>query len=463
MDRAGETLREVELYIPDGFNLLGRNDDVMAVSRDGQYVAYVAQEIADTYGEVLIVFDVFNQAVAAEAPIPDGNFFRLGRDSAAAFDVANTYLYYSLESRERTGWRIERMQLNGTRPTVPELVLDRNDHERVDRRQDGVRIEYVDSDVVYYSVGRFTRTMFVWQDDEIEASSRVRYEASDVHLNQPVFVSAIEDTRFENTFAYIGLGQPTNVVDYWDPATEVSRQIFTEADIQIWTIGFAEHGAKVMMLVEVMTENTTTTRRMLYLADLNGNLLEAIDDSRMRGRFFNVQNGVVYSSREGYASDVNGYAIRFIDTTGEGPYQPQTLVELDFGRVVSGTVVAWVGVPGELPSASAPMPQQTLVPPQVAVAIATATPSPISTMAPTVTPIPPSLFTVGDEVQVVLPPGDALNLRVDPTTAANVLRVLQNGAMLTLLEGPVEAEGLFWWRVRADDGAEGWTVEGVVE
>lgn len=52
--------------------------------------------------------------------------------------------------------------------------------------------------------------------------------------------------------------------------------------------------------------------------------------------------------------------------------------------------------------------------------------------------------------------GAGLKLRALATTSADVLGVAREGTVLTVLEGPVEADDFRWWKVRAPDGTEGW-------
>jgi hypothetical protein len=52
--------------------------------------------------------------------------------------------------------------------------------------------------------------------------------------------------------------------------------------------------------------------------------------------------------------------------------------------------------------------------------------------------------------------GAGLNLREQPTTFAKVVAKAREGTVLTVLEGPTEADGYVWWQVRTPDGEEGW-------
>jgi hypothetical protein len=92
--------------------------------------------------------------------------------------------------------------------------------------------------------------------------------------------------------------------------------------------------------------------------------------------------------------------------------------------------------------------------------IPSAAPDAVFTPLPTViapTATSPT-FAIGAQV-VVNPELAALNVRATPDTSAAIVEVLPPGAVLTILEGPVEAAGYTWWRVRLPSTAEGWVVE----
>jgi len=94
-------------------------------------------------------------------------------------------------------------------------------------------------------------------------------------------------------------------------------------------------------------------------------------------------------------------------------------------------------------------------------------PQPLQTASPTVelpsleTP-PPQQFTeiaVGATVVVQGVGTDGLNVRADAGTAAEILETVPEGTNLVVLEGPQEADGLTWWKVRTPAGQEGWAAD----
>ena len=116
----------------------------------------------------------------------------------------------------------------------------------------------------------------------------------------------------------------------------------------------------------------------------------------------------------------------------------------------------------ELPT---PLPTVTAAAPAPATATVTLL-TPTSAITPTntvVLPIespeptqPPTEIGPGALVIVEGTVGAGLNLREQPTTYARVAGNAPEGTVLTVLEGPRDADDYVWWRLRAPDGAEGW-------
>lgn len=98
---------------------------------------------------------------------------------------------------------------------------------------------------------------------------------------------------------------------------------------------------------------------------------------------------------------------------------------------------------------------------------------PLPTQAPTLTAFPtatpefpqsaacpgfmPSRLIVGEQGRVV--PGPSNNLRAEPASDTQLLAEIPGGARFLVLEGPICAAGLAWWRVDYY-GKVGWTPEG---
>jgi len=63
----------------------------------------------------------------------------------------------------------------------------------------------------------------------------------------------------------------------------------------------------------------------------------------------------------------------------------------------------------------------------------------------------------GDQF-VITVAGANLNVRTSPSLSSDSLMKLQPGDIITVLGGPVEAEGYSWWNISVNDEIEGWAV-----
>lgn len=68
-------------------------------------------------------------------------------------------------------------------------------------------------------------------------------------------------------------------------------------------------------------------------------------------------------------------------------------------------------------------------------------------------------FNLGDRVQVNIEP--TLRVRSSAALAGTVLGEQPNGAMGTVVGGPVSADGYTWWQINYDSDPDGWSIEGV--
>lgn len=120
---------------------------------------------------------------------------------------------------------------------------------------------------------------------------------------------------------------------------------------------------------------------------------------------------------------IEGFAPRYFVASVDGTIQEIT------GAVAGALAVEWAAAP---PAALALTP---FAPPPVATAL-----------------------TPGGRAVVVYPGG--VNLRAAPSLNAEIVDGLDLGEDMDVLEGPVSAEGITWWRVRTDINTEGWVAEG---
>jgi len=118
---------------------------------------------------------------------------------------------------------------------------------------------------------------------------------------------------------------------------------------------------------------------------------------------------------------------------------------------------------GEAEETATPRPTKTVqVAPTNTRSLFTATPlvTPTDTVVlpietPLTTPAPTEIEP-GALVVVQGTAGVGLNLRAEPNTASRVVANAREGTVLNVLEGPQEAAGHTWWKLRTPEGKEGW-------
>ena len=69
---------------------------------------------------------------------------------------------------------------------------------------------------------------------------------------------------------------------------------------------------------------------------------------------------------------------------------------------------------------------------------------------------PPTEIRPGALVVVTGTGGAGLRLRAEATTGSDMVTVVKEGTVLTVLDGPEEADNYQWWKVRTPEGEEGW-------
>lgn len=102
-------------------------------------------------------------------------------------------------------------------------------------------------------------------------------------------------------------------------------------------------------------------------------------------------------------------------------------------------------------AAPTPLPTATKAP------TSTATATPEVTATATDTPVP--VVMVGTTVEVSGTGTDQLRVRVAPGLTQETVLTLEDGTRVRVMVGPEASDGYRWWKVKTEEGQEGWVAE----
>ena len=165
------------------------------------------------------------------------------------------------------------------------------------------------------------------------------------------------------------------------------------------------------------------------------------------------------------------------DFNGDGKddiaaFVQSTKIEPEMGDVWVATSVIDATNPGLTIMPTAQILQSTpttLTPTQPSIAVAPSlqpldTTTPVPTPVATLTPQDSStLDLVPEDTVMVIGPDSSRNMRSGPGLSFQIVETLPANIVMVILEGPVESEGVRWWRVAhySESTSEGWIPEGL--
>jgi len=124
-----------------------------------------------------------------------------------------------------------------------------------------------------------------------------------------------------------------------------------------------------------------------------------------------------------------------------------------------------------VPEVTVPVPEPTVLkstePASTPNLIASPSATPYPTRTPTPTPTVPTSTPTPLPAEALRPDGPArvlarqgLNVREEPSAAANQVGRLAPGSLVVIREGPAVADGFRWWRLDSSLGIAGWAADG---
>lgn len=445
IDSNGDTLREIDLPLPEGYGLVKYQSQKAGISRNGEFIAYLVS--GEDFSVQLILFDLVHDVIVLTYTIPELGSTSLYNSNQQMFNESNTAFAFGYRTIGNS-WQL--------------LIFD------IVAKQVAFKLKDTDPVAAILNLNQLPWNTRIWQFENMEVSFTLGFLDSDKDY---AFVWNLVSNKIQPGFRFafrrLDFFPPTGEVlsiDYSSYPTSYYFQVYdptlsarypfafvTNSNFPPVQIKFIQNGERILAGQSIMERDGTIVGDWKL-----PNNIALLD-------FSNTSMGFVYTALVRNLEDGNPTilpALYEVDTRDD---------KLDVGRVVwqiSMKEFQSYFEPSEQPffdiawvHSDAPVgPFKPWA--QLAEPVYAPTPQPSDMMiTPTLIPTPPPLFHAGQTVRVQTIDGEILNLRAAPTRKSEIVVYIEDDTQLELLEGPVEAEGFYWWRVRLPDGLEGWVVE----
>ena len=429
----------------------------VAISPDGSLLAMCLYNDSDEFS--VRVYDIYNEVYIA-AYIPGGPVIECGLTpesfSADGTQVAvGIFNHYPDPADPRPEWELVVMQMNtsailhridSTSPAITALGVDASGSVPFVRWFDMATPSF--PGVLAFIPVRWGTEGFpeypsmVWQlgDGSVSIGGPYGKTSLDLLPNPSEAVWIDEDDAFPKG-ELMGPGYLFNIVMYSNKAGE-RYPIFSGAGQIVGSSVFVDNGRRLA----IRTFEGMSDAEQWWVLERSGEYRALPIPPRVYQ---------VWGTVDGY-------------TFMTGGSDPSARPELHYHRFTGGAApdqfIAWTGTPGgywsiiwanplEGEAGMAPFASLTIIGPPP---VMTDTPAPV-------TPPVGGVLAPGGTARVQTTEGDMLRVRTGPGLSFAISTQLADGTLVSVLEGPVSADGLNWWRIEAPGRGSGWAVEGVMD
>lgn len=455
---------EVLLPLPAGYEAYPLN--TVSVSPDGQRMAYLAANAAQN--QQLVIYDHAQRNISALYDVT-GNQGAQGGMPVFSPDSSRLAFGYSLASG---GWEI--------------LVIDLIDFSIVGtlRSDDpasvlaGVQTVDIVPHLRRYAADRVSFTLlpaqggiptlvdgFVWEIPLGLLRLSPAFRSRDAVLYSPTgeVVMAMRDDRLPVGEALM-MADQANTLQVFDPNIEALYPFYHTGAGEVRLPAFGYNGGWIAF-EEVTADadgNTSTGRQAGWqIVNRAGEVLGAFGAGVDILNVDATPDGLIYTARDGEPATVKLYSLSADAEGAPGEavlrYDSESDLPVEIVWVGDQSGLPLLGIPAEGTGAWA-----QLAPPLSGGAVVRTDPGTndgSTASGPDITPTPELTLRVGGTAVVNTSGGDSLNMRSDSGVEYQIRKKLDRGTEVTLLDGPVNADGFNWWKVREPEGLEGWVVD----
>ena len=415
VDANGDTLDEIELPLTSDYI---ENSVQVTISPDSRFIAYT---FTDEDSNNLRIYQLETETITYEMTISAEREI-----SSLVFDSQSRRIAFGVSGSTQN---LATLMLVNVVAGIVETTIDAGNALFPDtfnaNSVTNFEPEYFEQNsLVFARLGSSTMT-YQWYFD-----SETMIELPNYPLSNP-------RERFDLTGEQIAITSNNNTLTVYEPVSRSWSTFFTYSST-ITSTSFVKNGERILINGE-----NEANENLWLLIERNGSLVRPLRDINRLG-IHGVADGFIYTywNAERETTELIHYDSQQLlsDQTiwlEDGTWQ---IVWVNGGNTALSAFMPWAQI-GEV-LYDAPMPTLAV------------------TMEPTGFPMPAPLIYIGREVEVNTIDGEVLYLRDEPVTGEIIMNLLDR-MMLTVIDGPVEAEGYVWWQVVNEDGIEGWAAQAV--
>lgn len=260
----------------------------------------------------------------------------------------------------------------------------------------------------------------------------------DTYANTGEVVMSLSDTSFPGTEIPEGMGYLQNTIKAFTPAT---GELFTVTALpDLLMARFIQDGERL----GVVMNGPAMYSYSLNVMERSGIISASIPVSYTSpiSSMAGTLNGFLYTVGQG--GDAGGTTLHFVETRFNSPPLMASVWNSSMGADMR---IIWTSDirPPSIPAFNA---WGRLSGPIVA-----------PTSIPASPPLAAGVLVIGGQARVFTTDGDSLNLRTGPGRSFQRVGMVGSGTVVTILEGPVAADGFNWWRIQLPNGQGGWAVD----
>ncbi|MBK8135942.1 MAG: SH3 domain-containing protein [Chloroflexi bacterium] len=412
----------------------------VVVSPNGNTIAYVLGQ-SGSFNQQLMVYSYSSRAIIAQYPVTNVAYTSIDFGGRFAFSPDSNLVAFGY-SKDPAGW--EMVVIDLTSFSIAGSISS------LDPALSGVEANFGITPMPTYFISSNSLAFalirggteasepaasFVWDLVTNGVTPNVGYgSASDVFRPTGEAVMTLTDTRFGSTPDAFMFGQQ-NTLQVYDSTAAARWPVYANAAWSMYMARFVFNGRQVAFVAY------DGTAERAYILNRDGSLAGSLPVGVVPYDIAGVPDGFIYAKQDGGIPGLYSINLRAGDTNGSLVWSgvPNTYPR-----------IAWVGALGSADFMFVDPPYAAWA--ELAERVADSEGSSGSSETA-------GILRIGATATVFTTEGDSLRVRSGPGTSFVVLREIDPGTVVTLVDGPTSAGGFVWWNIRLADGTTGWVVE----